>query len=49
MAFVADLSELAETADQPPDSDIRYSKVKALWAGGLTHKDFDLIAQIDPA
>ncbi len=53
IAFVDYLAELAEAADHHPDLDIRYSKVKVTLSthseGGVTEKDFDLIAQIDHA
>ena len=51
IAFVTYVAELAEAADHHPDIDIRYSKVTVTLSthseGGVTQKDFDLIAQID--
>ncbi|MBZ0112623.1 MAG: 4a-hydroxytetrahydrobiopterin dehydratase [Thermoanaerobaculia bacterium] len=51
IAFVGFVAELSETADHHPDIDIRYSKVTLTLsthsAGGVTEKDFDLLAQID--
>lgn len=51
IAFVRFVAELAEAADHHPDIDIRYSKVTLSLSthseGGVTEKDFDLLAQID--
>ena len=51
MRFVNAVAEAAEAANHHPDILIRYSKVTLTVsthdAGGLTHKDFDLAAQID--
>ncbi len=48
--FVNRLGQLAEQAGHHPDIDIRYNRVHLALtthdAGGLTHKDFDLAAQI---
>ena len=50
--FVNRLGQLAEQAGHHPDIDIRYNRVRLALtthdAGGLTHKDFDLAAQIQP-
>ena len=46
MAFVNQVSDLAELAGHHPDIDIRYNKVRLALvthdAGGITAKDFDL-------
>lgn len=51
IAFVTHVGFLAEAAGHHPDVDIRWRKVTLALtthdAGGLTHKDFDLAAQID--
>lgn len=51
MRFVNAVAEAAEAAQHHPDILIRYNKVTLTVsthdAGGLTHKDFDLAAQID--
>ena len=53
LGFVNRVGELAERAGHHPDIDIRYNKVRlALMthdAGGITAKDFDLAAEINPA
>jgi 4a-hydroxytetrahydrobiopterin dehydratase len=52
LGFVNQVGELAEAAGHHPDIDIRYNKVRlglvSHDAGGLTEKDFNLAAQIDP-
>ncbi|MBK9712978.1 MAG: 4a-hydroxytetrahydrobiopterin dehydratase [Kouleothrix sp.] len=51
IAFVTHVGFLAEAAGHHPDVDIRWRTVTLALtthdAGGLTHKDFDLAAQID--
>jgi len=51
IAFVTQVAFLAEAAGHHPDIDIRWRKVTLALtthdAGGLTHKDFDLAAQVD--
>lgn len=51
LAFVQFVGELAEAADHHPDIDVRYSRVTLTLSthesGGLTERDFELIAQID--
>ena len=51
IAFVTRIAERAEAADHHPDLDIRYRKVRVALsthdAGGITHKDFDLAAEIE--
>lgn len=49
--FVAYVAELAESMNHHPDIDIRYNKVTLTLsthdAGGVTDKDFELVALID--
>ncbi len=51
MAFVNRVADAAEAADHHPDIDIRYNKVTLELvthdAGGLTHRDIALAAQIE--
>jgi len=51
IAFVTRVAERAEAANHHPDLDIRYRKVRVALsthdAGGLTHMDFDLAAEIE--
>lgn len=51
LALVNAVGRLAEAADHHPDVDIRWSRVTLRLsthsAGGLTHKDLDLAAQVD--
>jgi 4a-hydroxytetrahydrobiopterin dehydratase len=52
LAFVNRVGELAEQAGHHPDIDIRYNRVRLALvthsAGGLTEKDFDLAAKVQP-
>ncbi|MGH9043976.1 MAG: 4a-hydroxytetrahydrobiopterin dehydratase [Acidimicrobiales bacterium] len=51
LAFVNEVGALAEAAGHHPDIDIRWDTVTLVLsthsAGGLTHNDLDLAAQID--
>lgn len=51
MAFVNRVASLAEAADHHPDISIKYNRVKLQLSthseGGVTEKDFALIAKID--
>ena len=51
IAFVNRVAELAEAADHHPDMAINFNRVTVSLityaSKGLTHKDFDLAAQID--
>jgi 4a-hydroxytetrahydrobiopterin dehydratase len=51
IAFVNRVAELAEAADHHPDISIKYNRVKLTLSthseGGVTEKDFALIAAID--
>lgn len=53
IAFVNRVASLAEAADHHPDISIKYNRVKLQLSthseGGVTEKDFALIAQIDGA
>ena len=52
LAFVNQVGSLAEEAGHHPDIDIRYNRVRLALvthdAGGITAKDFDLAAAVDP-
>lgn len=52
LRFVEDVAALAEKRQHHPDILIRYNKVTLSLsthdAGGITSKDFDLAAEIDP-
>jgi len=51
ITFVTRIADRAEAANHHPDLDIRYRKVRVALsthdAGGLTHMDFDLAAEIE--
>jgi 4a-hydroxytetrahydrobiopterin dehydratase len=51
MAFVNRVAELAEAADHHPDMAINYTRVTVSLttyaSKGLTHKDFDLAAEVE--
>jgi 4a-hydroxytetrahydrobiopterin dehydratase len=53
MAFVNRVAGLAEAADHHPDISIKYNRVKLTLSthseGGVTEKDFALVAQLDAA